>query len=118
MKRLILFTFLASSLLTTSAFAFGTVYCKDDARKLYNAASEQGLPTCAGALAHSNACFTGQRADVIKLINDGTFTWDDVWLEGAYYKGRNDISHLLVDGPNKIQDRLSMVRCTSEFFRP
>lgn len=106
-----------SLLFSTSAFAAKSgVYCENNGR-IYNAASEDGHFQCAGALAQGDACFTGKRSEVIELINNDTFNWDEEWLESAHYQGKDAIAYLFVDGPNELQDKVSINRCTADFFR-
>jgi hypothetical protein len=96
--------------------AQSAVYCKS-AGKIYNASSETGHDECSSALMQGDACFTGSREGVIRLINGNSFSWDEEWLEGAHFRGKDSISYLFVDGPNELKEKRSMDRCEDDFFR-
>lgn len=113
---LVALTISAFSLTTPSFAANGAVYCKERGR-VVNALAEEDAPAgCAGALMQGDACFTGSRAAVIELINDGAFNWDEEWLEKAHFKGADEIAYTFRDGPNELSDKLSLVRCPRGFF--
>lgn len=100
-----------------SAQASGsTIYCREGG-KVWDAFSEDGHFECAGALAHGTACFVGRRAEIIERINNLEVSWDEEWLEGAHYRGRNAIAYIWADGPNELREPQSIERCTREFFR-
>lgn len=108
--------FLLCSLSLSAFAARSTVYCESEGH-IYNALSEEGHYKCAYSLMDNGACFTGQRSEVIALINQDSFNWDEEWLEGAHYKGQDEIAYLFVDGPNEFKDPVSMSRCTDSFFQ-
>lgn len=110
MKALIL------TLLFVPAFAQAkaNIFCKSDAGKVISALSEDGHFECAAALAQGYACFTGARAEAIDLINE--ISWDEEWLGEAHFKGKDSIAYKWIDGPNEVEEKLSMDRCDSAFF--
>jgi hypothetical protein len=112
MKALILALFFVPAF----AQAKANIFCKTNAGKVISALSEDGRYECSYALAEGSACFTGPRAEVIDLINGDTFNWDEEWLAGAHFKGRDSIAYKWVDGPNEIEEKLSMNRCDDSFF--
>ncbi len=100
----------------TLAAGPGKVYCESN-HQVYDAESDDGHYECAGALALGTACFTGPRASVIDLINGDTFNWDEEWLEGAHFKGRDSIAYTFADGPNELREKVSMERCEPDFVK-
>ncbi|HRK06405.1 MAG TPA: hypothetical protein PLZ57_01440 [Pseudobdellovibrionaceae bacterium] len=93
-----------------------TIFCREGGQ-LWDALTEDGHFECAGALMVGDACFVGRRRDIIAKINNLEISWDEEWLEGAHYKGRDSISYVWVDGPNELREPQSMNRCTPEFLR-
>jgi hypothetical protein len=112
MKALILALFFVPAF----AQAKANIFCKTDAGKVISALSEDGRYDCAAALRWSNACFTGPRAEVIAVINGDAFNWDEEWLDEAHFKGKDEVAYTFVDGPNGIEEHLSMSRCDDAFF--
>ena len=113
MKALFALALLA---LSSPAFAAnGAVYCKEQGR-VVNALVKDEVARCAGALMQGEACFTGSRAAVIELINDGAFNWDEEWLEKAHFKGQDEIAYTFRDGPNEQSEKLTLARCPRGFF--
>ena len=107
-------------LFTSSESLAADVYCKiveNGEMKIYNALVDDGRYECADNLREGAACFTGSRGDVISLINNGGFNWDEEWLEGAHYKGFFEVSYVYADGPNDLRTTLSMDRCSKNFFK-
>lgn len=112
MKTLIL----ALVLVPAFAQAKANVFCKNDSGKVISALSEDGHFECAGALAQGDACFTGSRTEAIDLINGNSFNWDEEWLGEAHFKGKDSIAYKWIDGPNEMEEKLSMDRCDAAFF--
>ncbi len=117
MKSLIVMM-LSFGVLSTSVMAVeANVFCKAG-KKVYNAMSEDGHFRCSESLLiDGNACFTGSRAEVIALINEGSFNWDEEWIEDAHFKGNNEISYMSVDGPNDLKSKLTLKRCSADIFK-
>jgi hypothetical protein len=106
------------ALLLVPAFAQAKadVFCQDDSGKAVSALSDDGHFTCAADLRWGSACFTGPRAEVIDLINSDAFSWDEEWLGEAHFMGKDSIAYKFIDGPNELQEKLSMNRCDGSFF--
>lgn len=121
MRPSLLFMCIALFCLSVSSRASAAdIYCKvieNGEMKIYNASVNEGHVECADHLREGAACFTGSRGDVISLINNGGFNWDEEWLEGAHYKGFFEVSYVYADGPNDLRMTLSMDRCSKNFFK-
>lgn len=115
MKFSVLLIILIASTLVQAGEA--NVYCRTEKGSVVSALSEDGHYDCAADLWWGGACFTGKRSAAIELINGDSFNWDEEWLEGAHYKGRDSIAYVTVDGPNEIREHRSMERCSEEFFK-
>ncbi len=101
--------------LTTPAFAASGIFCKENGRVM-TAYQKDEPAECAAALMEGSACFAGKRAEVIAMINNDLFNWDEEWLADAHFKGRDEIAYTWVDGPNELKEKLSLVRCPKGFF--
>jgi len=106
---------LALCCFSSSAFAASGIFCRANDR-IYSAMTNEGFLVCAEAMAFGKACFTGERSEVIDIINSGYFEWDEEWLQSAHYSGKNDVAYVYVDGPGRIKAKTVMKRCTKEFF--
>ncbi len=103
--------------LSLSAMARDGVFCKAGITgAVYSATEGDGHFECNEALREGDACFTGKRKAVIKLINARAFDWDEEWLDEAHYSGRDAIAYTYVDGPNELQEKVTMKRCPADFF--
>ena len=61
-------------------------------------------------------CFTGKRSDLIDALSGDHFDFDEEWVDGASYHGK-DLSFYINDGPNDISEKLIAKRCTKKFFK-
>lgn len=61
-------------------------------------------------------CFTGQRSELIDAINGDEFDFDEEWLDGASYKGK-DLKFFVNDGPNELSEAIVAKKCTQDFFK-
>lgn len=110
MKKIIISILLLSS----SVFAANSaIYCKSNG-KIYNAASKEGHVECNESFGFGHVCFTGDRDEVISMINNRQFDWDEEWLKNAHYIGENQISYMYVDGPNNFMDKKIISRCDKD----
>lgn len=114
MKSILVLLFILVST-QVHADARGNVFCRVK-KKVLSALSEEGREMCAGDLMVGKACFTGSRSQVIGYINNGTFNWDEEWLENAHFQGTTEISYEFVDGPNDVREKLTLLPCGNEFF--
>lgn len=94
-----------------------SIFCKVEG-KVLDARSEEGHYECAEALAFGQACFTGDRWEVVEVINSGEFNWDEEWLEKADLFGKGSLSYVWSDGPNELKEQQILRRCSLKFFAP
>lgn len=106
--------FIVMALMPALAQAKTDLFCQKDGEPL-SALSDHGRE-CEGFLMDGNACFVGKRSALVNLINSGYFNWDEEWLEGAHYRGRDSIAYEFVDGPNELRQKISINRCDGAFF--
>lgn len=116
MKGLILLSVIFAFNVQAQAFeAKSGVYCRDNDRKYVNVLSGD-WDTCQSELYQGDVCFTGNRGEVIKILNsdkvrqkyDGT---DGEYIKNARYWGRDSIQFDSVDEANEWSDKRVIERC-------
>jgi len=59
-----------------------------------------------------DACWDGNQADAIKLLNSGDFDWDEVWLKNARKGSGTKIAFDIVDGKGESSAKTEIPQCS------
>ncbi len=123
MKMLSVISFLVFGSVTSAFAVDANVYCKAEGQ-IYDVVADEDAYECRGAFLYESgdACFTGQRAAAIEILNglreagyfDGT---DGEYIKDAKFKGKQQIAYTAVDEANETESKATLSRCTSDFFR-
>lgn len=108
------FFILAALVLSSQAFAKADIVCSVN-NKPVSLTSKYGYQ-CLSSILYGTACFTGNRTDVIKLLNSSAFQYlipevDAHYIENVRASGANNITYMSVNDPEETQFKVTISPC-------
>lgn len=118
MKTLLVTLFV---LVSSNVFAAkSAVYCKENGKVKHILSGE--WDTCNYQLIVADVCFTGQRSEVIELLNSEDVLVkfvgsDGEYIDNAKYNGKDAITYKVHDDANGWVTSYTINRCSPDFFK-
>lgn len=114
-------TLILTGLLFSSFSAFANVYCQASG-EVFHVLSAKGFRCNDEFFSGGAVCFTGSRAQAIKLLNSEEFQANFAGTDGesignAHFKGKDAISYDFIDLANEYVEKMTLNRCDSDFFK-